>query len=253
MYQFEFYDKSAIRDSPYHIAKLKILGGYYPHHLLDGNISFQDKTVVSTDGQNAYLVYWEMINGSPFFRILRLSNLDQKTYRSPRIEGCCEEITIVPEKNSIKVKIYKHPDTLDKTISEFNEFYIGNQKLEDSDPEQALEKLLGSIQKENLPALLATIEQFTKEDQIKEIKGTVTLDMLKNHLDDLLKSELNDEIYFETQPNKIRYQLTVNNGNGLMIKLFRVLVFLIALSPTCFASTSKPLPLYLRLSPIHHR
>lgn len=58
--------------SPFNTADVELSGGYVP--LMDG-ISFQDKGVVSQDGETAFLVEWKTLSGNrPGFCVWRISD-----------------------------------------------------------------------------------------------------------------------------------------------------------------------------------
>ena len=104
MYSIGFKDLGEIRmGSPYHVAKPIITGDFVPD--LSG-YSFQDVSTVSSDGKDLYLVFWDLHDNSPAFRVLWLSEEERRTRTSEWVPAACRELITTDTRGLIKARVW---------------------------------------------------------------------------------------------------------------------------------------------------
>jgi hypothetical protein len=104
MYSVKFDDRGEIRmGSPYHLAKPIITGDFVPD--LSG-YSFQDVSAVSSDGKDLYLVFWDLQDNSPAFRVFWLSEEKRCARTSERVPAACRELVSSDTRGLINARVW---------------------------------------------------------------------------------------------------------------------------------------------------
>lgn len=100
MYKIEFINLVEVRmGSPFNVAEVVLSGKFIPD--LSAS-SFQDVSVVSSDGEKCFLVEWLFERGDPGFCIWMLDENKKSVQKSKRFFGCCEGLDLKNSKLVIK-------------------------------------------------------------------------------------------------------------------------------------------------------
>jgi len=220
MYNIDFYQISEIRmGSPYNTAKIKVHDGYFPKAFLHGIYAFQDKAVVSKDGNVLFLVMWSYIQGDPGFKILKILNKERKVYSSKLMSGCCKSIELNSNDREIKVSIFRYPSNVFEVIDDFPSLIADDEALiKERYTEEVLPKWTTFTEVGTFTHWLSTLRNLVNNGALIEVKGSVTLDLLQNHLHELLKSDLDEAVYFKSYPEGNIYHLTIKNQVGFFVE-----------------------------------
>lgn len=108
MYKIEFTVITEVRmGSPYLITKAHLSGTkgeFIPD--LSGK-SFYDKAVIDQIKDICYIIAWDApVKGEPFFFVVRISSEEKSIKRSHKIEGFCDEISLV--ENGVEVTTWQY-------------------------------------------------------------------------------------------------------------------------------------------------
>jgi len=88
--QVEFANCREIRmGSPYNACDLQLRGKWLPHL---PNVTWQDRSAHSPDSRYIALVYWDIVNNQPGFRVVVIDTIAKTVSEHDRIEGCCDRL-----------------------------------------------------------------------------------------------------------------------------------------------------------------
>lgn len=122
MYNLAFKNICEIRmGSPFNVAEVVLSGEYVPDL---SSFTFQDIGLVDSKEGVVYLVQWEIEHNVPGFRIWRISSVEQKVYKTDKLNGCCKKMTLVD--NKLDLEILKNGQTVTVTVCP-SEFKISNR------------------------------------------------------------------------------------------------------------------------------
>jgi hypothetical protein len=108
MYRVRFIDRSEIRmGSPFNLATPVITGDYIPDL---SEYDFQDVAAISPDGNHLFVVFWDLHDNSPAFRVLWLNERKRLTRISDRIPSACRELIITSVKGAIRARVWNLHD-----------------------------------------------------------------------------------------------------------------------------------------------
>ena len=214
MYQVEFYQVSEVRmGSPYHTAQIRVTGGYWPDLLKSKIGSFQDKAIISSDGYTLFLVLWDSDRGDPGFRVLKVSDKEKKVYTSAKINGCCKNLELTSD--GLKLTIFRHPLNKVENLKEFPRLmFDGEVEFKERTAEDVLGQWATFDSIPEFTVWLVSLHVLIKEGLLAETKGSISTDLLENHFDELLKSHLDEIVYFKSNPHGTEYQLTLKNNKA---------------------------------------
>jgi hypothetical protein len=217
MYEVHFHHVSEIRmGSPYHSAQVQVNGGYFPQLLFSRMRSFQDKFVVNKDGGILFLVCWEHVQSDPYFRVLKILSNEKKVYISSLISGCCKDIELFSERLEVKLTIFRHPNTLTEVVDDFSTImFDGEMEFKPDDVEEILGKWTTINGLDAFQKWLPLLRSLLNKELLREARGSVNVNLLENQLAELLKSNLDESIYFKAISGQ-QYQLTVKNNCGFV-------------------------------------
>ena len=215
MYEVEFHHISEVRmGSPYNTAQIEVKRGYFPTLLKSRIGFFQDKAVISNGGNTLFLVIWETHQGDPFFKVLKVSDQERKVYASSKISGCCKSLAVINDEE-IKLSIFRQPLNLVETLREFPILMFDDEvEFKERTVENSLDSWTTFDSPSTFSTWLTSLCTVVNEGLLIETKGSVTVELLKTHLDELLKSPLDEIIYFTSNPRGTQYQLTIKNNNS---------------------------------------
>ncbi len=222
MYNVSFYDLSEVRmASSFNVAKIKIANGYFPASMVDKAGEFQDKSLV-TKSEELFLVQWDIFQGLPRFRVLKVSDAEKRVYRSKRLNGCCESLQIDEQARMLHVGVFGSENIVHLSLDDFVLYFDDQVEVIEETAETALNSFLGVGKISNLLDFVLLLKRLLKDGKIQEIRGSLTVSMLENHLNDLMKSGLDDEIVFQSLTSDSKYQFKINSGPKISCNLFLI-------------------------------
>jgi hypothetical protein len=104
MYQVRFVNRREIRmGSPYNLADAVVEGDYVPDL---SRYEFQDVAATSPEGNDLYLVFWDLHGNAPAFRVLWLSEDKRSARVSERVPAACNELIATPESGTVRARVW---------------------------------------------------------------------------------------------------------------------------------------------------